>query len=276
MDLNWIESLFYGLISGIAEFLPVSADAHRALFMKLSGSADGDLPRLMVHIGALLALLISSAPALARLARERKIAAAPKGRRKRQPDLRSLLDLRVLRTAGIFLVLCSAAYPFVNGFQNRLWILAVLLTVNGIFLYVPPYMAGANKDSRSLSSLDAALLGLGAGAGVLPGISRMGVCTSVGLMRGMQRNYVLDMSLLLSIPALIVLMILDAVGILGALGTLTFIGFLKSLLAGVMSFGGAYFGIFAMRFMAVRAGFGGFAYYNWGMALFSLILYLMI
>ncbi len=276
MQLGWLESLFYGLISGVTEFLPVSSEAHRALFLELTGSQDSALIRLAVHLGALISLLVACAPILSRLNRERRIAAEAKSCRRRQPDTRSMLDMRVLRTGLIPLLLCFVAWPFVKELQERQWLMAILLAVNGIFLYAPQFLPSANKDSQSMSSLDAAVMGLGAGAGVVPGLSRVGIATSLGLTRGVQRRHALDLSLLWSVPALAVLLVLDVVGIFGAVGAVTFFGILKSLLAGLAAFGSAWFGIFVMRFLSVRAGFAGFAYYSWGVALFSFILYLTI
>ena len=37
MDLNWLESFLYGLFSGLADILPVSAEAHRILMLKCFG-----------------------------------------------------------------------------------------------------------------------------------------------------------------------------------------------------------------------------------------------
>ncbi len=276
MDLGWFESLLYGLVSGISEFLPVSSVAHQALFLKLVGGTDSALIRLAVHAGMLVALVISSLSVLARLSREQKIAAIPKKRRRRQPDFRSLMDIRIWRIAGIPLILSFVAYPFVHDLYERLWILAILLGINGIFLYAPQFLPSANKDSQSLSPWDAVLIGLGAASGVIPGVSRLGASTSVSLMRGSQRQYALELGLLLSIPALIVLMVFDLVGLVSTLGAVTFIAFIKSLMAGAAAFGSAYFGIFMMRFLSVRAGFAGFAYYSWGLALFSFILYLAV
>ena len=81
MELNWLQSLFYGLISGLAEFLPISADAHRALFLKLIGAEDGTAVKMSVHLGCLLALILSCHPALSRMRRERRLAAMPAKRR---------------------------------------------------------------------------------------------------------------------------------------------------------------------------------------------------
>lgn len=277
MELSWLESLVYGLISGLAEFLPISAEAHRALFLKLVGAGEVPVLRLAVHLGALPALLIACGPILSRLRRERRIASVPKNRRKRQPDLKSLLDMRVLRTALIPLLLTFLAYPIVSDLHERLWLLAAFLGINGILLYAPQFLPGANKDSLSLSSLDGVLIGLGAGIGAIPGISRVGGALFAGLTRGAERRYALDLSLLLMIPALIVLLLFDGWWLIAGTGSIfTAMLVLQFVTAAAASFGSACLAIFIMRFLSVKAGYSGFAYYSWGMALLALILYLMV
>ena len=275
MELGWFESFIYGVISGISEFLPISSEAHRAIYLRLIGDADHALLRLMTHMGALLALLISCWPMISKLNRERSIAAVNKKRRKRAPDTKSLTDIRFTRIASLALVIVFILYSAVYDLHERLWILAGFLIVNGILLYIPQFLPAGNKDSRSLSSLDSILIGLSGGFGVVPGLSRVGLSTSTGLLRGADKRYALDAALLLSIPALIVLLIIDFFGIFSAAGV-TFLGVLSCFTAGITSFFSAFFGIYIMRFLAVRVGFSGFAYYSWGLSLFSFILYLMI
>ena len=52
MDLTWLQCLILGLISGISEFLPVSAEAHvRILSTVLNLPSADALLRLMLHSG---------------------------------------------------------------------------------------------------------------------------------------------------------------------------------------------------------------------------------
>jgi undecaprenyl-diphosphatase len=275
MELSWFESFIYGIISGFSEFLPISAEAHRAIYLRLIGAGDYSLLRFLTHLGVLLALIVNCAPALAKLSRERKIAAVTKKRRKRAPDKRSLTDIRFLRISAIALIIVFILYPTVHDLHERLWILAGFLILNGILLYLPQFLPGGNKDSRSLSSLDAVIVGISGGLGVIPGFSRVGLTTSVSLMRGTDKRYALDAAYLLSIPAIGVLLILDLIAVFSAVG-LTFLTFLCCLTAGITAFLSAFIGVYIMRFLAVRVGFSGFAYYSWGLSLFSFILYLMI
>ena len=277
MELSWLESLVYGLISGLAEFLPISSHAHRAFFLGLIGCEEDPALRLAVHLGALLAVMVSCAPMLSKLRREYKIASLPKKRRKRQPDLKSMLDIRLLRTALIPLLLTFLAYPMLADLHERLWLLAIFMGLNGILLYAPQFLPGANKDSQSLSALDAVLIGLSSGAGIVPGISRVGMGMYAGLTRGAERRYALDISFLLCIPALVVLLLFDGWWLIAGAGSgLSFPLILQCITAAAAAFGAGYFAIFIMRFLSVKAGFSGFAYYCWGSALFMMILYLLI
>lgn len=277
MHLNWLQSIVYGLISGFAEFLPVSAEAHRELFYTLTDSRRGSEPLLLVcHVSILLALLLRCQPRLRKLHRERKAAAVPARSRKRQPDRQSLLEIRVLKTAAVPILLSFLAYSSSAALTDSLWLPALLLAINGVALYIPRIRPQGNKDSQSLSALDSFLIGLGGALAVLPGISRVGGTATAGQLRGTDPPYSLNLGLLLCIPALFVLIGFDLYGLIGSAAVLSSGLICNCILAAAAAFLGAWFGIALMRFLSVKIGFSGFSYYCWGAALFLFILYLTI
>lgn len=275
MELSWLECLFYGLISGFTEFLPVSAVAHQTVFLKLLGRENDPWLQLAAYVGAFGALLIFCVPIFGRLRKERRIASLPKKRRRRQPDFATLMESRVFRMTTVTMLVLFLASGLVARLHQRLWLLAILMAVNGILLYVPQYLPGANKTAQSLSGLDAMLIGLAAGCGMIPGISRVGAAVSVAQIRGADRRYAAELALLISLPALAVWTVL---GLIAALPTAAAVSSglaLRCLTVAAASFGAGYLGVFILRFLSVKAGIGGFAYYCWGAALFTLILYLI-
>ena len=274
MKLSWLESLIYGVISGLTEFLPVSSVAHQAIVLKLFGAEQLPFLQFCASLGCLVALLLVSVPTLLRLRREQKIASIPRSRRRRPPDVNALMENRVLRMAALTTLVVFIGYSLVYNLYERLWILAGFMAVNGIILFLPPYMTGANKGARSLSSLDALLIGLAAGVGMIPGISRIGSAISIARIRGTDRRYAADLALLISIPALVVLTVIQLFGAVAATawsGMLVLCGITVL----VAAFGAGYLGIYFLRFLAYKAGYSGFAYYCWGAALFTLLLYLI-
>ncbi len=278
MEWGWLQSLIYGLLSGITEFLPISAETHQLLFRELTGlEAPGAVIHLAVSLGALAALLVGCRKRLKKLRQERRIAAVPPKKRKRQPDAAALMDLRLLRVAVIPLLLSLAAEWYLSGKLEKLWLAAILAAANGVIVYLPLHMPQANKESRSLSALDSLLVGLGGALGAVPGISRIGALTAVGRARGMDRQYGLEFSLLLLLPVLLVLCVLDGVA-LAAPGAqaVTAEMLVNAAAACVGAFLAASVGIQSMRFLSVKAGFTGFAYYSWGISMVLLILYLIV
>ena len=96
MNISMIESLIYGLVCGFAEFLPISSTAHRNILNCLFGvDHEEPLMAMFLHIGALLALLVSSRSLLQRLQRELEVKRIARRRSRRQPDEMAVLDTRI-------------------------------------------------------------------------------------------------------------------------------------------------------------------------------------
>lgn len=274
MEYNWLWGLVYGLLGGLFEFLPVSSQVHQEVLTKLAGLADpGQGMTLAVHIGALTAVTVSCRGELAKISRERKLASQPPRRRRRQPDIVSLAQLRLLKTAAVPLVLSCVAAPWIARYIRSLWQMALLAILCGILVLLPEHMSRGNKDARGLSPLDAILMGLAGIGGAIPGLSRVAAITSVGSMRGADRSFTLEFTYLLLVPALGALCLGDMGFLLFGYGGGT--PLLPGILACIASFGASFAGIRLMRFLAVKDGYENLAYYNLGLALFTFILYLI-
>ena len=59
MDMSLLKTLFYGLISGITEILPVSSHAHRLLILKIFGeNREPELLGFLIDLAVLAALYL--------------------------------------------------------------------------------------------------------------------------------------------------------------------------------------------------------------------------
>lgn len=277
MDFTWYESILFGLISGLTDILPVSAQAHKLLLLKLFGvGAEPNLMRLLIHLGILAALYYSCQSQITRILRAKSLARIPKRRRKRPLDTRSLMDYSLWKTMLIPVILSYLFYGKISFLNDRLIWVAVLLFVNGLILYIPQFLPGSNKDSRMLSRVEGLLMGLGGAASVLPGISGIGAALSIGSVCGVERNYALTMSLMMSIAVTVCQMVYDIMAIVsGGIGAFSFGILLVYLLAAAAAFGGGMLAVKIMRNLAANSGFSVFGFYCWGVALFAFILNLM-
>lgn len=274
--MSWIEGIIFGIVSGLTEFLPVSSRAHQAIMLQLFGleSVHGFI-EFSIHVGCLVAVILSSVTILRRLSRDYKLSRNNRKRRRKNLNTQSVLDVRFVKVACVPVLIAFIFYVHTRDWWQSIPLLAAFLLLNGILLHIPMYLAKGNKDSRNMSSLDGVLFGLCSALGILPGVSRVGAGYSVALARGADSQNALKWSLLVSIPALIVLSCFDlydmfAVGLAGT----DFFLFIKGLLCGVFSYLGARLSISFMRILCVKSGLSAFSYYSLGAALFAFILYL--
>lgn len=273
MELNFFQSILLGLLSGLAEILPVSAQAHRLIALKLFGvEQEPDFLRLVIHLSTLGALYYACNGHITRILRARNMARRAHRRRRRPLDVRSLMDLSLLKTTWIPIVIIFIFYQDIATVAEHFMIVAALLFVNGLILYIPQYLPGSNRDARSMSRVDGLLMGLGGAASTLPGISCIGSVISVGVVRGGDQGYCLNIALLMNIPMTIGYIVFDFIAIAGnGLGELSFSVLIGALFTGGLTFAGVLVGIRVMKALASNIGFSIFSFYCWGAALFAFI-----
>ena len=276
LELGFFENLILGFISGFAEVLPVSAQAHRLVILKMLGiHGDSTVFRLMMHIAAAGALYFYCKGYIVRMMRARRLARIPKSRRKRPLDTEALMDFRMLLFATIPVILGLFLYTKTGFLRKNLLYTAGLLLLNGIILYIPQYLPGSNKQSGALSRVDSLYFGLGGFLGMFPGISAVGTAVSIGSVRGMDLSKAFSFALLLNIPVNLCLAALDLFTLVsGGAGSLAFSALVFSLFAGAAACISVVLAIHMMKKIAAALGYGIFSFYSWGAALLTFLLYL--
>ena len=170
---------------------------------------------------------------------------------------------------GVFL------YEKVSGLVSNFIVMATFLFINGLILYIPQFLPSSNKDCRSLSRVEGLLMGLGGAMFVIPGLSGIGASLSAASVTGVDRKYGLNMILLMQLGITVGRIVLDVLALIsGELG-LSLIVIVCFLLAAAFAFAATYFCVKLLRHMAEQNGFSVFAYYSWGLALFTFVLSLM-
>lgn len=276
MELSLLQSLFLGLISGITEILPVSAQGHRLLLLKMFGmQEESPALRLMIHIATAFALYFFCRGHIVRMMRAKRLARIPKNRRKRPLDTEGIHDYNLLKTTLIPIILAFLLYSRIEFLAGKPLILAAFLLANGIILYIPQYLPGSNLESGSMTRIDAMLFGLGGAAATLPGISCVGTSVSIASVRGMDLKKALSLALLMNIPMNLGFAVFDLLDLLsGGAGSLSFGGLFMALLAGISAFVGVILGIRLLQKITESVGYSVFGFYSWGMALLTFVMFL--
>ena len=277
MELGWIQSGLYGFVAGLAEILPISARAHELLLLKFLGiQTNLDLLNLMCHLGVIAGLYFCSQSQIVRMNRARALARVPKRRRKRPLDTKSLMDWSMLKTMLLPAIAGLLLYRYTRPLEKKSALLAIFLLLNGLILYIPQFFPSSNRDSRNLTRVEGALMGLGGTAAVLPGVSAIGASMSIGSICGVERSYGLTMAMLMDMGLMLGFVVYDVLGLFsGGLDGLTFVMVVQCLLGAGAAFGGTLLGVKALRFLAQEHGYGLFGLYSFGLALFTFVLNLM-
>lgn len=275
MNIGWHESLIYGFVSGLADFLPISSEGHQHIMLYLFGGEIRDPVRdFFVHIGLLLCVITCSRTLLDMIKRERSYSA--RVRASHQYPSRIRQDAAFVRSAALPMILCMIVLRFVLKINSSLVVTALLLVLNGVIIFLPDRMMRGNKDAGLMSPFDSIFIGVAGGLSALTGVSRFGCTYSASVGRGAARHHAFTWSLLLSIPAILCSCVFDIFSMFSAATVPFWSNFLSYLLSAMTAFAGGYLGISAIRSMASRTGISAFAYYCWGLALLSFFIFLTV
>lgn len=262
--MTLIESVLLGIAQGLTEFLPVSSSGHLVLLQHLFGMSEPELLfDLCVHAGTLAAVMLvlrkevvefvrggiktARFPAYAILGR------APGPFPFKDPAVRLFLLVvaGTVPTGVIGVVIQKTG----KGLFASAPFAASMLLVTGAFLLATRFFPKGNKTVAGMGARDALALGLAQGMAVLPGISRSGATISTGLFLGVDRDTAARFSFVLSIPAILGAVVLEAAsgGASGGAGP-------AALAAGALS--AAITGYFALRVLLRIVSAGGLFWFS--------------
>lgn len=234
--------LLLGLLQGILEWLPISSQGNLVLVMVylLGFKAENALSiSIYFHTGTLLSVLFYFRSYFYRL-----IVYIPKYRPCFSGFENRMISFLLLATALTALM----GYPIfkialASTFYGEAFIALVGTALIGTGLLQKFASMEGMKRSSDLGLLDALLLGMLQGLSAFPGVSRSGITSSVLLLRKFEGKEALQLSFIMSVPAVIVaelgLAIVEGfpsmdplsvlVGICGAFigGTITIHGLIK-------------------------------------------------
>jgi len=251
------DAILLGLVQGLTEFLPVSSSGHLVLTQHLLGlgGAENLTMDLLLHVGTLLAVIISFRVDLLRMA------AGMRSDRDQQ-RLAVLLLIAMVPTAAIAL----SIRRFIAGAFNSPAVVGVLLIATGVLLYVAPRRQRASRPLSALGLRQALWIGAAQGVAALPGVSRSGATICAGMLEGLSGEASARFSFLLAILAITAAMVLNIPSAASLAETQlapVVVGMLVAFASGMLSIR------WLMRF-ARRGRFDGFAYYCWAVGVVAI------
>lgn len=202
--MTFIEIFIYGLLQGIAEFLPVSSSGHIVVAQKFFGRVSQDLSlNIAVHMGTLLTIFIYYRQQWFNLFQ---------GLFKRETVAMGEAKLIILATLPTG-VIGLAVKKYGGWVLTSPLVAGVGFLVTGFVLFSESKVKEPKEQSTGKSHggagpgkvfwYHALLLGAVQGLAVLPGLSRSGLTIVSGLWLGLGRENSARLSFFISVPAIL-------------------------------------------------------------------------
>lgn len=226
--MNLFEAILMGLVQGLAEFLPISSSGHLAIMKHILkiNTETGLLFDVLLHLGTLVAIFIAFWKDIKELIIEgfgiigsffsnvgRFIINLGSSDKKKY--------VKVITTPYrkfVMLVIVSTIPTGIIGFlfKDAIEIAGATLLVPGlsliltsILLVIADSVKISTKMENETSYKDAGLIGLAQGIATLPGLSRSGTTITACLLRGLDKNFTVKYSFIMSIPAVLGAVVLE-------------------------------------------------------------------
>lgn len=269
-------AILLGIVQGVAEFLPISSSGHLAILQNLFALSAGEdhlFFDVLLHLGTLISICVCYWGDIVAMVREVFIVLRGGRRADGTPVQGNLGAARlfmmiVVGTLPLFLVL-----PINDKVEELYYItpfIGVALLLTGCMLFVSDKMTPGKRTEKNMRFRDALVIGLCQCVATIPGLSRSGTTITAGIATGLDRNFAMKYSFLLSLPAVLganLLSFIKAIGsesIHASLIPAYLLGMLAAMLSGIAA-------ISLMKLIAKKSKFGWFAYYCWGAGLLTII-----
>lgn len=227
--MSFLEAILLGIVQGVTEFLPVSSSGHLAILSALLHTNEETelLFEIMLHMGTLAAVIFAFRSDIRRMFWEtlRMISdifynvKAWIHNKVQETDDRIYKKVLYNNYRKLVIMLVVSTVPtgiigyvlrgIVKQMNHSLLACGSGLLITAVLLIVIDYWNCGNKIPKDIKVKEALILGTCQGIGVIPGISRLGITITAGLLCGFRRSFAVKYSFLMSIPAILGAMILE-------------------------------------------------------------------
>lgn len=270
------ESIFYGIVQGIAEFLPISSSGHLAIFQSVFGAKDPDANiafNVLLHLGTLIAVFFVYWKDIWQLIRSFFTLCGKlfHGNFKFSTYNEGERFVILVLIATIPLIPAALIEDSIAILSSNIIIVGAILLVNAVILFFSDSMAKGNKTLGEVKPRNAVAVGLCQMLAILPGLSRSGSTITGGLTQGFERPLAVKFSFILSIPAILgacVLKLPDFFQTAASEGSTNLLIYLAGALVA------ALVGVAAMKllnYISKKSNFRVFSYYCVAAGLFAII-----
>ena len=216
--MSIIKAIILGIVQGVTEFLPISSSGHLSLFQHFL-NVDGEsslLFSVLLHLGTLIAVFIVFHKTIFELIIDAfglvKDIFTGKFKFKQLQGKKKMLVMFVFSCIPLLLLLIPVGNDMklldvLGGLSedDSILVEGFCFLFTGLLLLSSTYISKKKTLNREVNTIDAFAIGLAqVFAAGFPGISRSGSTISTGMICGVSKEYMVEYSFILGIPAIIV------------------------------------------------------------------------
>ena len=198
--VSFTEPVILGVVQGATEFLPISSSAHLRIAGEFlpSGTDPGAAFTAITQIGTEIAVVVYFRRDIARIVRQwtralaREIPASDPGARM---GWQIIIGTIPIGLAGYL------AQGYIRSAFRSLRLTAIVLIVFGVALGVADRLGKHTRELNDFGYADGLFCGLAQALALIPGVSRSGATTTMGLALGFSRPAAAEYAFLLAVPA---------------------------------------------------------------------------
>lgn len=216
--MSVIKAIILGAVQGATEFLPISSSGHLSLFQHFLGtSGEGSLLfSVLLHLGTLIAVFICFYKTIIELVVEAfallKDIFTGKFKFKELKGKKKMLVMFVFSCIPLLLLLIPVGNDMklmdvLGGLSedDSILVEGFCFLFTGALLLTSTYISKKKTLDREVNTLDSFAIGIAqVFAAGFPGISRSGSTISTGMICGVSKEYMVEYSFILGIPAILV------------------------------------------------------------------------
>ena len=198
--MQFIEAIILGIVQGLTEFLPISSSAHLRIVGEFLPSAQdpGATFTAITQIGTEVAVLVYFWGTIVRIIT--RWAQSLGGKVPRNDPEARMGWLIIIGTIPI-VILGYLFQDMIRGVFRNLWLVAIVMIVFGLLLGAADRWGKRTRELTDLTYPHGLALGFAQALALIPGVSRSGATTTLGLALGYKRPAAAEYSFLLAVPA---------------------------------------------------------------------------
>jgi undecaprenyl-diphosphatase len=259
-----IITIILGLIQGFAEWLPISSTAHLRVAEHFLGFPAMPLFNVFLHIGTLSVVIFY-------FRHDIKVILTALAHRDFHSEFGRFIPLIIVATIPTGII--GVVYDLYLGDNYQ-----TILIIGVTFLFGAAILFSSKfgKETKpQISFREALVIGAAQGAASFPGLSRSGSTISSGLLQGVKREMVFKFSFLLSIPAIIGDLVVEAYHDRGSFSQGVGVTPLNLLIGLVFAVLAGYLAILVVKKLVLTKRFHYFAAYTFTLGVILIALALL-